>query len=407
MGFLDPSYWPLWLNVATFVGGAAIVWLGGTRLSRYADVIASRTGAGQAFVGALLLGGLTSLPEVATTLTATVVGNAALAVNNLFGGVAMQVAILAALDLIVRKHVLSRLVNRSVVMLQGVASALLLVLAAGAMIGGDVGIGWFGASTLLVFAAAIFTLFVAHRYEESERWRPTEETPAPEGEEGVGVGRRERARQREERTRELSGRRLVLFTVLAGIAILVGGFTVARSGEVIAEQTGLGSSFVGAVLVAIATSLPEISTTYAAVLLGNYGMAFSNIFGTNVFDVGILFLADVTYVAGPILAEVGAFAQFAALLGVVVTLVYVAGLLVRSRRSAGRLGLDSLLVLALYLGGVAMLYSLRGEEGTSAPHDARRVEAIEQPGSLSHRLVPVDRVPSAVVRSCRRSQGRS
>ena len=85
----------LWLNLAIFAASAAVVWVAGTRVAELADVIARRTGLGHAVVGLLLLAGITSLPEIAVTVTASAGGNPQLAVNNLLGSVAMQVAILA------------------------------------------------------------------------------------------------------------------------------------------------------------------------------------------------------------------------------------------------------------------------------------------------------------------------
>jgi cation:H+ antiporter len=64
---------------------------------------------------------------------------------------------------------------------------------------------------------------------------------------------------------------------------------LATLGSVIATQTGLGSGFIGATLLAAATSLPEISTTTTAVREGNISMAFSNVFGSNSFDLLLLF----------------------------------------------------------------------------------------------------------------------
>lgn len=366
MGLLDFQSLSIWLNMGIFAAGAVVVWLAGTRLSHYADAIADRTGAGHAFIGALLLGGMTSLPEVTTTLTASLSGNAPLAVNNIFGGVAMQVAILAGLDLFVRKRAISSLVERPAVVLQGPLCILVLGVAIGGMVVGETGLLWFGLWSLLTFLAALTALYLTNRYERSERWEL--KRADEEDEETLDFNRRgqEKAEERERRVRELSGGRLTLYTVLAGLAILVGGFFVARTGDALAEQTGLGSSFVGAVFVAVATSLPEVSTTYSALLLRNYRMAFSNIFGTNIFDVGILFLADVTYRHGLVLDEVGSFAQFGALLGVMVTGVYVVGLLMHRRRTFLRFGLDSLIVLLIYVGGVAVLYSLRGSENDRA-----------------------------------------
>jgi cation:H+ antiporter len=84
----------LYWNLALFLGAAALVWLAGTRLSQYADRISSRTGIGQAVTGLLLLAGVTSLPEIGVTITSSAAGDTKLALNNLLGSIAMQVAIL-------------------------------------------------------------------------------------------------------------------------------------------------------------------------------------------------------------------------------------------------------------------------------------------------------------------------
>lgn len=131
-----------------------------------------------------------------------------------------------------------------------------------------------------------------------------------------------------------------------------------RTGEAIAGQTGISENFVGATLVGIATSLPEISTVVAAVRLKRYMMAFSDIFGTNIFDLMLVFLIDVAYSGPPVINEQDNFAAFGAMLGVLVTLLYVAGLIERRNKTLMRLGIDSWAVVAVYLCGVGGLYYL-------------------------------------------------
>lgn len=70
------------LNIAIFIGAVACVWFAGVALTTFADVIAERTNLGRALIGVLLLGLATSLPEIATTATASASGNAALAGNK-------------------------------------------------------------------------------------------------------------------------------------------------------------------------------------------------------------------------------------------------------------------------------------------------------------------------------------
>ena len=344
---------PLWGNIAVFCAGAVIVWAAGTRLSRGADAIADRTGLGQAFIGALLLGGTTSLPEIAATVSASLIRNAPIAVNNIFGGIAMQVTILAMADAAGRGALTGR--NRQPgVLLEGTLLILVLNTAAVAIAVGDTLILGVGIWSVAVLSTVILGLFLIKRYEAHPRWQPSDELENEPDDEKT-----RRAKERRARFRAVSTRAVVTQMTLASLAVLAGGFAVAKTGERIADQAGIGASFVGAILIATATSLPEVSTTLEAVRLGARVMAISNIFGTNLFDAGLLFVADAFYPGPPVLNEVGRFAQVGALLGVACTTVYLAGILERRDKTFLRLGLDSMIVLLVYAGGVVLLYTIR------------------------------------------------
>ena len=86
------------VNLLLFAGLALAIWFAGTRLSHLADAIGDRTGVGQALMGLIFLAAITELPALVTTATAAHAGNAAMALNNMFGGIAMQTAILAVAD---------------------------------------------------------------------------------------------------------------------------------------------------------------------------------------------------------------------------------------------------------------------------------------------------------------------
>ena len=89
---------PLPANLAIFALMAIAVWIAGAKMAAYAEEIAERSGIGHAMAGLLLLAGVTSLPEIATSFTSAINGDSALAVNNLLGSIAMQVAVLAEGD---------------------------------------------------------------------------------------------------------------------------------------------------------------------------------------------------------------------------------------------------------------------------------------------------------------------
>lgn len=129
--------------------------------------------------------------------------------------------------------------------------------------------------------------------------------------------------------------------------------------DALAQQSGLGTSFFGVVVLAFATSLPEASTVIAAVRLGRHGMAIGDVLGTNLFNVTIIVLVDALHPGGPVLLEAGRFASFGALLALVLTGIFLVGLVERRDRTVGPLGLDSVLLLLTYAGGLVVLYVLR------------------------------------------------
>lgn len=343
-----PSFadFPLWLNVIAFAISAGAVWIAGTRLSRYVDAISRHTGLGHAVLGVLLLGGITSLPEIAVAGSASLGGNAPLAVNNLLGGFAMQVAVLALADLAIRRNALTYAVPDPIVLLQGALGILLTALVCVGIAVGDVAILGAGAWSWSVLALFLFSIRLVAKSEPRPSWQVVGEPPSAE------IGHT---------APEIEGslRHALIATVVAALVILGMGYVLAESGEALAEQTGLGSSFFGAVFVAISTSLPEVSTVLGAVARRHYVMAVSDIFGTNLFDLAIIFVVDMLYFGPPVLNEVGTFSIVAGLIGILVTGLYVVGLIERRNPVIFGIGLDTIAVAVTYLGGIALLYTLR------------------------------------------------
>jgi cation:H+ antiporter len=353
MAWLDFQAYSIWLNLAIFVLAAGIVWYAGSHISGYADGITNQTGLDEAFVGLLFLALATETPEIGTTITAAARGNGNLALGNLFGGVVMQTAILAVVDLTILRGALTFFTPRPVLLLQGILLTLLLALTLAAVSAGELftfyGVGLW---TLFLFGAYVLSLYLSHRYQGRERWHPD-----PPVEDILHESATERDGEPIRRAyKEWSLRRLILFFIGGSFVILAAGMVLARVGETLAEQTGLGATFVGATLLAIATSLPELSTAIAATRLGNYSMAISNIFGSNAIMVALLLLADLFYRQGPILTAVDPAATFTVAMGIVVTSAYLIGLVERRDQVILRMGIDSVAVLIFYVGSLFVLY---------------------------------------------------
>ncbi len=344
----DFDTWPLWANALAFLASAVAVWFAGWRLAGLVDAIAERTGMGQGFAGLMLLGGITSLPEIAVSVSAALGGEPVLATNNLLGSIAAQVVILAFADMLIGRNALTSVVVHPIVLLQGILSIALLSFIAMAATTGDIAIGPVGVwSIVLLLSYGGGVALLAGYERRPETWQPVTDEAKPDD------------RERDEATPDdRLLRSLIGWTVLAAAIILAAGWVLSETGSAGAKQTGLGSAFFGATVLAVATSLPEISTVFAAVRLRSYEMALGNIFGTNLFNAALIFVIDILAPGEPILSRVGAFSAFGALLGLVLTAVFMAGIVERRDRTVLRMGWDSLAALVLYVAGIALLFML-------------------------------------------------
>ena len=334
--------------MSLFALSAACVWIAGARLAYLADTLADRFRLAKSLVGLLMLSLATSLPEVATTLTAAIQQARDLVLNNLFGGIALQTAILAMADFWARGPITNypRKANHT---LEAALLALLLAVAMIFISLGETfvfaGVGLGSVAIALVYCGAIWLL---RHYDDSSDWVPIDlpdpdplAFPAPTG---LGTA---------------TNSSLIWQAIVACIAILIFGLLLVLFAERIAIQSGLGAGFIGVTLLAAATSLPELSTSIAAVRIGAYTMAISNIFGSNLIMLVLVFPADILFRAGPILQNTSRTVSLALSFGLAVTAIFLIGLIVRRKPRIGMFGVDSVLVLLTFLASLAAYYYVR------------------------------------------------
>jgi len=323
----------------------ALVWFAGSRLAGLVDEIAKRSGLGQAFAGMLLLGGITSLPEMATASTASLLGNPLLSINDLLGSSSINILLLAVGDIFYGRKALTSQASKPAPLIQGVLGMILMATVAIAILVEDWSIPVLGTGvmSLVLALGCLQALRISNRFEHRNSWQVSGQTP-PDHE--------------DIRKSDVSNLKLGALTLAAAAAILIGGATLAFSGDAIAEKSGLGASIVGFALVGLCTSLPELSSVVGALRLRRYQLALGDVFGTNLFNVQIIFIADLFYRGGPVLNEAGAFEVAAAILSIIMTGIFVVGMLERRDRTIWRLGLDSGLALLVFACGLAGLATL-------------------------------------------------
>ncbi|MFK5979203.1 MAG: hypothetical protein QM488_09990 [Rhizobiaceae bacterium] len=342
------------VNILLFVLATAVVWIAGTRLAVYGTELSDRFNLSRAFVGLIFLATVTSLPEIVTTITAATAGNAQLVLGNMFGGVTMQTAILAVVDLLFVRYALTSWPRKPTHALEAVLLIILLNIILTASFLGEFEAFWgigLGALSLTLFYPLVIALL--HRYDEQSPWQPID---IPEHAEETIPFIKSR------NIEELSKNQVIWQSVFASLMILIAGYTLANRADIIAEQAGLSSSFVGIAFLAAATSMPELSTTIAAARMGAYTMAISNIFGSNLIMVALILPADIFYRKGPILAEIDNVTQFCIVTGILVTAIYIAGILIRRTPRLFGAGLDSVLVLIIYLASLFAAFMLSSQQ---------------------------------------------
>jgi cation:H+ antiporter len=151
--------------------------------------------------------------------------------------------------------------------------------------------------------------------------------------------------------KKITARFIVLAVLVSGA-----GYAVAKSGIAIANQTGLSETLIGALFTAIATSLPELIVSLAAVRQKALTLSVGNIIGGNTFDVLFVAFADIAYGRGSILHAISNNQVFVVALTMMMTSILILGLLHREREGIGKIGWESMMIILVYLAGNAYLF---------------------------------------------------
>lgn len=334
----------LWFDAVIFIAAAAVILGAGIKLAAVADRLADRLGWGEAVTGSLLLGLTTALPGLAASITAALEGRAALAIGNAIGGIAIQTTFLAVADLAHRKANLEHAAASVANMIQTAILIALLALVLLGIAGPDITVAHVNPMTGVLFLCAVAGFWLVYRSRTQPMWKPqlTRETV-----EDVPDETHERAHL---------GKLLAAFFI-AGSLVTAAGVVIARATGGIAERTGMNETLAGALLAGVATSLPELVTTVAAVRRGALTLAVSDIVGGNFFDILFVFAADAVYLQGSLYhaAGVGAREIFLTGLAISMNVVLLLGLLYRQRAGPANIGFESVVILLLYAGGFVIL----------------------------------------------------
>jgi cation:H+ antiporter len=331
-----------WLEFALC---AALIGYAGSKLSRYGDVIADKTGLGGAWIGLALMATVTSLPELVTGISSVTLADAPdIAVGNVLGACVINLVMIVFLDLLQREesvytrasqgHILSA--GFGIIMAGFVGISVLFSQHGEIMSLGTIGV--YSPVLLVLYAVAVRSVF---HYERRQRAAAVEEQA--------------------ERYPDVTLRQALIRYTQAAAVVVAAGLWLPYVGRDLAQAMAWQETFVGTLFIAFATTLPEIVVTVTALRIGALDLAISNLLGSNLFNIAIIAIDDLFYLKGPLLSHVSGLHAVSALSVVMMSGVAVVGLFYRPPTRVFRtVGWTSLLLLSIYLLNTFFLYLYGG-----------------------------------------------
>jgi cation:H+ antiporter len=344
--------------ILIFLGAAAFVWIAGIKLSNTTDVLSERLGLGQALGGLIILTIATNLPETAITASASLNQNLGVATGNILGGIAIQTVVLVVLDVFgVRgREPLSYRGASLMLVLEGVLlMAILTTTVMGTQLPTSLIFWRLSPASLLIALLWVVGLWLISKARRDLPWH--EQGNPPGGQEKAQGSSKTHKSQEDSQDKGVSTTRTVIVFAVAAVVTLAGGVVLEESGNSIAGDIGMNGVLFGSTFLAASTALPEVSTGLASVKLGDYKLAFSDIFGGNAFLPVLFVLASLLSGVAP-LPQAQKSDIYLTGLGALLTAIYLYGLIFRPRLRVLRMGIDSLVVLVLYVVGIVGLIAV-------------------------------------------------
>ncbi|BCH31942.1 sodium/hydrogen exchanger [Mesorhizobium sp. L-8-10] len=327
-----------WLKFAVCV---VLIGLAGPALIRNGDVIARLTGLSRSWIGLVLIATATSLPELITGVSAVIAVDAPnIAVGDALGSCVFNLMMLVLLDILSREEPMYRRIDQGHILTAGFG--VILIGAAGAFLllsQNALSFQFLHVSGYTPFIIVIYLVAVRAAFVYERRTRSPSALAKAEG--------------------SISLRNAALGYLAAASVIVVAGTWLPFVGREIAEVMGWRTTFVGTLLIAGATSVPELVVTVSALRLGAVDMAIGSLLGSNLFDILILAIDDIAYGKGPLLRAVSPAHAITAFAATIMSGIFIVAMLFRPEtRLGGTIGWVSLSLLIVYLFSSYAIYLL-------------------------------------------------
>ncbi len=328
----------IWLSLLACL---ALIGVAGVKLSRYGDIIAEKSGMSRGWVGLIMLASVTSLPELATGVSAVTVANVPdIAVGNIFGACVFNLGFIVVLDFMYRKESIYTRARQGNVLAAGYGIALIGFAGFNLLVYRDASIpslGHVGLYMPVILLIYLLSMRSLYRYEQTQVSEYVED--------------------RVELHPDMSLKQAVQGYALAAVVVVAAGIWLPYIATDLAAMMGWQQSFVGTLFVAAVTTTPEIVVTVAALRMGAIDLAIGNLFGSNLFNILILAIDDLLFMQGPLFAYVSISHAASAFSAMMMSGLAVVGLVLRPQSRVLRsVSWISVLLLTIYLLNILFLY---------------------------------------------------
>ncbi len=334
--------------LTVFILATIAIWISGFKLTKAIDAITEHFNLGEAFGGMVFLAVVTNLPEIAITAVAAYHRDYDIAISNILGGIAIQTVVLVLIDVfgVGRSAPLTEKGHSKILIIEGAALIFILSLVIMASVfPNDL---YFARSTpfeWIILAIWLGTIYLATKFmrkkisplKKQQEINHTLKLP---------------------KTKFKGSINAAFFVLIIGAIItLFAGWSLEVTGEQLANRWGMSGILFGGTILALCTALPEISTGIASAKIRDYNMAVSDIFGGNAF-LPVLFLMASLIGGDAILPNLKPSDIYLTVLGILLTGIYMIGMVLHSKKQILRMGVDSFIVVIVYLLGLWGLLKL-------------------------------------------------
>jgi len=166
--------------------------------------------------------------------------------------------------------------------------------------------------------------------------------------------------------------------ILSAAILVVAAVKLAQYGDVIAVRTKLSGMFIGSLLLAGATSLPELLSAVNALAIDAPDLAAGSMFGSSMINMFMLALLDLLNQHSRILRQVAVSHALTASLVTLMMGLAMFFILADIDTSVGWIGLDSLVIVFVYVGGVRLIQAQGGMPPSEIPEEETGIPSLSR-----------------------------